>query len=144
MVQPDPHGKEASRAINIALENAGLKPTDIDYVNAHGSSTPINDVTETLIIKNVFGDHAKNLPVSGTKSMTGHSIGAVSAMEVATVAKSIEEQYIPPTVNYEYPDPDCDLDYVPNVGRDINLDYAISNAFGFGGKNSILVFAKHQ
>ena len=144
MVQPDPEGKEASRAINIALENAGLKPTDIDYVNAHGSSTPVNDVTETLIIKNVFGDHAKSLPVSGTKSMTGHSIGAVSAMEVAAVAKSIDEQYIPPTVNYEYPDPDCDLDYVPNVGRNINLEYAVSNAFGFGGKNSILVFAKHQ
>ncbi|MFA5867492.1 MAG: beta-ketoacyl-ACP synthase II [Actinomycetota bacterium] len=142
MVQPDPEGTEASRAVEIALRAANLRPNDICYINAHGSSTPMNDVIETKIIKKVFGDHAKNIPVSGTKAMTGHAIGAVSAMEAIGTTLSLSQSYLPPTMNYEEPDPDCDLDYVPNIGRDHVVDFAISNSFGFGGKNTILALGK--
>ncbi len=142
MVQPDPEGTEASRAIEIALKTANLRPSDIGYINAHGSSTPLNDVIETRIIKKVFGDHAKNIPVSGTKAMTGHAIGAVSAMETIGTTLALGQSYLPPTMNYEEPDPDCDLDYIPNIGRSHIVDYAISNSFGFGGKNTILALGK--
>lgn len=144
MVQPDPEGTAAVQAIMNALEASGLRPNDIDYVNAHGSSTQLNDAVETRIIKIAFGDSAKNLPVSGTKSMTGHAIGAVAAIEFATTTLAIRDGYLPPTMNYEVPDPDCDLDYVPNRGRSQEIDYAISNSFGFGGKNAILTLAKFQ
>jgi 3-oxoacyl-[acyl-carrier-protein] synthase II len=142
MVRPDPEGFEAGRAMNIALQNANLKPSDIGYVNMHGSSTQLNDAIETRTIKNVFGDHASVLPVSGTKSMTGHAIGAVSAMECAATTLALMDGFLPPTMNYETPDPDCDLDYVANAGRKSDISFAMSNSFGFGGKNTILTLGK--
>ncbi|MEW6095030.1 MAG: beta-ketoacyl-ACP synthase II [bacterium] len=141
---PDPSGVEAIRAINLALIDAGIKPEEVDYINAHGTSTPLNDKIETMIIKKIFGDHAYEIPVSSTKSILGHSIGAAGAIEAIVCALAIENSFIPPTINYEYPDPECDLDYVPNVGRKININIAVSNTFGFGGKNSILVFSRYN
>lgn len=139
MSAPAPDGKQAARAITLALKQANLKPEDIDYINAHGSSTPLNDRTETLIIKNVFGEHAYRLKVSSTKSMLGHSIGACGGIELISCLLGIENNLIPPTINYEYKDPDCDLDYVPNIPCQGKINVAMSNSFGFGGKNAILV-----
>ncbi len=143
MTAPEPSGRQASRAIQIAIDDAGIKPADIDYINAHGTSTPLNDKTETLVIKQVFGQHAYQIPVSATKSMIGHLIGAAGAVELIATTLALEHQVIPPTVNYEIPDPECDLDYVPNVSRKSTIDFALKNSFGFGGKNSALVVKKY-
>ena len=144
MTAPEPSGRQAARAIQLALKDAGVKPQDIDYINAHGTSTLLNDKTETLVIKQVFGQNAYQIPVSATKSMIGHLIGAAGAVELIATVLSMEHQVIPPTINYEVPDPDCDLDYVPNVSRKATIDFALKNSFGFGGKNSALVIRKFE
>lgn len=144
MTAPEPSGRQAARAIQIALKDAEAAPTDINYINAHGTSTPLNDKTETLVIKEVFGQHAYKVPVSATKSMIGHLIGAAGAVELIATALALEHQVIPPTINYEIPDPECDLDYVPNVARKTTIDMALKNSFGFGGKNSALVIKKYE
>jgi len=144
MTAPEPSGRQAARAIQLALKDAGVKPQDIDYINAHGTSTPLNDKTETLVIKQVFGQDAYKIPVSATKSMIGHLIGAAGAVELIATILAMEHQTIPPTTNYEVPDPECDLDYVPNVSRKATIDIALKNSFGFGGKNSALVIRKYE
>ena len=131
-----------ARAIALALADAGLRPDEVDYVNAHGTSTPHNDVNETRAIHQVFGDHARRLAVSSTKSMTGHLIGAAGAVEAIATALAVERDLVPPTMNYETPDPECDLDYVPNRARRATVRAALSNAFAFGGTNAILAFRK--
>lgn len=145
---PTEDGSGSARAIEAALEMAGLASDEakkkIDYIHAHGTSTPLNDARETLAIKRVFGDHAKNLCVSSTKSMTGHLIGAAGPAGVAAAAMACKEGIIPPTINYEDPDPDCDLDYVPNEARKRDVNYAISQALGFGGHNTVMVLKKYQ
>jgi len=132
------------RCMRMAIKDAGLRPEDIDYINAHGTSTPLNDQTETQAIKTVFGEHAKKIPVSGTKSMTGHLLGAAGSTEAIFTLLAIRDGIMPPTINYEEPDPECDLDYVPNVARRQPLEVAMSNAFGFGGTNATLVFKKYS
>src|SRR3989338_8500818 len=144
MTAPEPSGRQAARAIRLALDDAGVKPQDIDYINAHGTSTPLNDKTETLVIKQIFGQDAYKIPVSATKSMIGHLIGAAGAVELIATVLAMEHQIIPPTINYEVPDPDCDLDYVPNVSRKAPIEIALKNSFGFGGKNSALVIKKYE
>ena len=141
---PSPDGDGAVRCMKMAIKDAGLKPEDVDYINAHGTSTPLNDLTETLAIKKVFGDHAKKVPISATKSMTGHLLGAAGSTEAIFTILSIRDGIMPPTINYEEPDPQCDLDYVPNVARRKPLRIAMSNAFGFGGTNAALVFKKFE
>lgn len=138
---PQPEGEGAARAMQQCLEDAGRKPAEVDYINAHGTSTPPNDRTETLCIKTVFGDGARSVAVSSTKSMTGHLLGAAGALESLICVKAIETGVIPPTINYEHPDPDCDLDYVPNEARRIDVRLALTNSFGFGGHNVCLAFA---
>jgi 3-oxoacyl-[acyl-carrier-protein] synthase II len=140
MTAPLPTGAQAARAMQAALDEADLAPEAIDYINAHASSTPLNDVSETLAIKQVFGDHAYRIPVSGTKAMHGHALGASGAIEAAICLLAIRHAYIPPTLNLEDPDPACDLDYVPRAGREIAARYVLSNSFGFGGINASLVF----
>ncbi|WP_088103534.1 beta-ketoacyl-ACP synthase II [Halalkalibacter urbisdiaboli] len=137
---PAPEGEGGARAMRQAIEDAGLKPEDIDYLNAHGTSTPYNDKFETMAAKTVFGDHAYKLAVSSTKSMTGHLLGAAGAVEAIFSVKAIVDSIIPPTINYETPDPDCDLDYVPNEARKQQVRAAMSNSLGFGGHNATLVF----
>ena len=144
MTAPEPSGTQAARAIALALKDAGVKPADIDYINAHGTSTPLNDKTETLVIKQVFGPNAYKTPVSATKSMIGHLIGAAGAVELIATVLAMEHQIIPPTINYEVPDPECDLDYVPNVSRKAAIGIALKNSFGFGGKNSALVIRRFE
>ena len=144
ITQPDPDADGASRSIRNALHDAGMQPAEIDYINAHGTSTLYNDRTETLAIKKVFGDHARRLAVSSTKSMTGHLLGAAGGVELVACALAIEHQTLPPTINYETPDPDCDLDYVPNIPRPATVRTAMSNAFGFGGHNAILILRKYE
>ena len=139
---PSPDGDGAVRCMRMAIKDAGLKPEDVDYINAHGTSTPLNDLTETIAIKTVFSDHAKRIPISATKSMTGHLLGAAGSTEAIFAILAIRDGIIPPTINYEEPDPQCDLDYVPNVARRQPLNIAMSNAFGFGGTNATLVFKK--
>ena len=141
---PSPDGDGAVRCMRMALKDAGLKPEEIDYINAHGTSTPLNDLTETIAIKKVFGDHAKKIPVSATKSMTGHLLGAAGSTEAIFTILAIRDAMMPPTINYEEPDPQCDLDYVPNVARRNPLTVAMSNAFGFGGTNATLIFKKFE
>ncbi|MBN1409803.1 MAG: beta-ketoacyl-ACP synthase II [Spirochaetales bacterium] len=140
---PHPEGRGGAQAIKMAVESAGLKPEDIDYINAHGTSTPINDPVETKAIKLVFGDHAKKLKVSSTKSMTGHLLGGAGGIEAIVTALAIQEQYFPATRNYEEPDPECDLDYVPNKGYNGTIRAALSNSLGFGGHNGILCLKKY-
>ncbi|RMG15102.1 MAG: beta-ketoacyl-[acyl-carrier-protein] synthase II [Planctomycetota bacterium] len=140
---PHEEGEGASRAMRAALEDAGLAPEQIDYVNAHGTSTKLNDPLETKAIKRVFGEHAGKLAVSSTKSMTGHLLGASGGIEAVALSKSIADGLAPPTINYETPDPECDLDYVPNEARAMDIGAALSNTFGFGGHNACLVFQKH-
>lgn len=136
----DPEGKGAMRSMRWALEDAHLNPEDIQYINAHGTSTPANDAMETLAIKRVFGETAYNIPVSSTKSMMGHALGASGAIEVIACVMSLVDQVLHPTINYETPDPDCDLDYVPNIARDVKgLKYVLSNSFGLGGQNATIV-----
>jgi 3-oxoacyl-(acyl-carrier-protein) synthase len=138
---PRPGGAGAARAMQGALDHAGVAASDIDYINAHGTSTPANDVTETLAIKTVFGDAAYGTPVSSTKSMTGHMLGGAGAVEAVIALKAIGEGVAPPTINHTTPDPDCDLDYVPNEARDVKIDRVLSNSFGFGGHNVSLLFS---
>jgi 3-oxoacyl-[acyl-carrier-protein] synthase II len=142
MTSPLPSGESSTRAIREALADAGLTPDQIDYVNAHASSTQMNDSTEAMAIKQVFGDHAKQLPVSGTKAYTGHPLGATGAIEAAICALAIDRKWMPPTLNRENPDPACDLDVIPHYGRDADLKYVLSNSFGFGGINSCMVLGK--
>jgi 3-oxoacyl-[acyl-carrier-protein] synthase II len=144
MTQPSPDGGGTVKAIQIALDDAGIKPEKVDYINAHGTSTHINDSNETKIIKKVFGEHAYKIPLSSNKSMIGHSLGASPAIEVVASALTIQNQFLPPTINYEYPDPECDLDYVPNKGRKVKLHTILSNSLGFGGKNVALIIRKFE
>jgi 3-oxoacyl-[acyl-carrier-protein] synthase II len=141
---PSPDGDGAARCMRMAIKDAGLKPEDVDYINAHGTSTPLNDLTETVAIKRVFGDYAKKVPISATKSMTGHLLGAAGSTEAIFTILSIRDGILPPTINYEEADPQCDLDYVPNVARQKPVKIAMSNAFGFGGTNATLVFKKFE
>ncbi len=141
---PAKNGRGAADCMRIALKNADLDITDIDYINAHGTSTPLNDKSETAAIKTVFGEHAYNVPVSSTKSMTGHLMGASGALEGMFCSLAIQNGIIPPTINYEVPDPECDLDYVPNEARKKDLKYVMSNSFGFGGHNATIILAKYQ
>jgi 3-oxoacyl-[acyl-carrier-protein] synthase II len=141
VTMPDETGSGAIRVMQRAIRDAGISPDQIGYINAHGTSTPYNDKFETLAIKEVFGEHAKNgLAVSSTKSMTGHALGAAGGIEAVISVKSLTEKKLPPTINYEFPDPDCDLDYVPNFAREAEVEYVLSNSFGFGGTNACLVF----
>jgi 3-oxoacyl-[acyl-carrier-protein] synthase II len=126
--------------MQIAIDDADIKPGDIDYINAHGTSTPMNDLSETIAMKTVFKDRVKNLPVSSTKSMTGHLLGAAGGVEAIFSILSIKHGIIPPTINYDEPDPECDLDYVPNVARKKDVRIVMSNSFGFGGTNATLIF----
>jgi 3-oxoacyl-[acyl-carrier-protein] synthase II len=142
MTAPDPDGDGAVRAMAGALRDAGLRPEDVGYINAHGTSTPYNDKTETLAIKQVFGVHARRLAVSSTKSMTGHLLGAAGGIETIVTVLALQHGLLPPTINYETPDPECDLDYVPNTARKAEVDVAISNGFGFGGTNATLAFRR--
>ncbi|MGQ0646902.1 MAG: beta-ketoacyl-ACP synthase II [Gemmatimonadaceae bacterium] len=143
MTAPRPDGSQAARAMQIALDDAHLAPTDVDYVNAHGSSTPLNDPTETMAIKTTLGDRAYRIPVSGTKGYYGHALGASGAIEAAICALALEREWLPPTVNLMDPDPGCDLDYVPRDGRTQRVEHLVSNSFGFGGINAALVMRRH-
>jgi 3-oxoacyl-[acyl-carrier-protein] synthase II len=140
ITQPDPEGRGLSLAMRRAMANSGVAPEEVDYINAHGTSTPYNDKFETLAIKKVFGDHARRLPISSTKSMTGHLLGAAGGIESVICVKTIEAQVIAPTINLEDPDPECDLDYVPNVARPARVKTVLSNNLGFGGQNAAMVF----
>lgn len=140
---PPENGEGAARCMAAALKDAGLNPEDIDYINAHGTSTPLNDKCETLAIKTVFGEHAYKLAISSTKSMTGHMLGAAGGIEAAFTALTLHTGIIPPTVNLQTPDPDCDLDYVPLIAREANVRAAMSNSFGFGGTNGVIVLRRY-
>lgn len=144
ITQPDPEADGAARSMRNALHDAKMEPGEIDYINAHGTSTLYNDRTETLAIKHVFGPYAKRVPVSSTKSMTGHLLGAAGGVELIACVLAIQRGVIPPTINYEVPDPDCDLDYVPNAPREATVNAAMSNAFGFGGHNAILIVRRYN
>jgi 3-oxoacyl-[acyl-carrier-protein] synthase II len=139
---PHPEGDGAARAIGRALARARLTPHQVDYINAHATSTPAGDVAETLAIKHAFGEYAHSVPISSTKSMTGHLTSAAGAVEAAATILALKHGRIPPTINYEHPDPACDLDYVPNTARQAAIQVAMSNSFGFGGINGVLVFRK--
>jgi 3-oxoacyl-[acyl-carrier-protein] synthase II len=142
IVQPDPKGDGACRSVRRALERAGRHPDEVDYINAHGTSTQLNDRAETLAVKTALGDRASTVPMSSTKSMTGHLLGAAGGVEAIFSVLAIRDQFVPPTINLDDPDPECDLDYVPNVGRNARVDLAITTSFGFGGHNSCLAFAR--
>jgi 3-oxoacyl-[acyl-carrier-protein] synthase II len=142
VTQPAPDGDGAVRCMKVALKTAGLNPEDVGYINAHGTSTPYNDASETKAIKKVFGDHAKKLMVSSTKSMTGHMLGAAGGAEAVLSVLALHRNVIPATINYTTPDPDCDLDYVPNSPREVRVNAVISNSFGFGGTNAVLAFKR--
>ena len=144
VTQPLQNGEGAARAMQIALKKADVSPSDIDYINAHGTSTQLNDAMETRAIKAVFGDHAYKVPISSTKSMLGHLIGCSGAAEAVFCILSILSGTIPPTINYNHPDPDCDLDYVPNIARKAEVNMALSNSFGFGGHNSVLILRRYS
>jgi 3-oxoacyl-[acyl-carrier-protein] synthase II len=144
LTAPHPEGVGAARAMKIALQTAGLKPEDVDYINAHGTSTPTNDPLETKSIKKAFGDHAYKLKVSSTKSMTGHMVGAAGAVEAIISIKAIQDNFVPPTTNLDNPDPECDLDYVPNKGIEMPVNVVLSNSLGFGGHNSAVILKRYQ
>ena len=144
ITMPPDDGNGAHRVMLNAILDAGIKPEQVDYINAHGTSTPPNDRVETMAIKRLFGDHAYKLAVSSTKSMIGHLLGAAGAVEAGITSLAVERGVLPPTINYDTPDPDCDLDYVPNKMRRANLRYALSNSFGFGGTNAALLFKKYE
>ena len=139
---PSEDGDGGVRVMQAALKRAGVEPAQVDYINAHGTSTPYNDRLETIAIKRLFGEHARTVAISSTKSMTGHLLGAAGGLEAGITVLAIRHQLIPPTINYETPDPECDLDYVPNVKRAATIDYALSNSFGFGGTNGALLFKR--
>lgn len=140
MVQPAPDGEQGCLCVRRVLEEAGVHPEEIDYINAHGTSTPLNDKNETKVIKMVFGERAYKIPISSNKSMTGHSLGGAGSIEAIASLLSLKHQYLPPTINCETTDPECDLDYVPNVGREAEVHTILSNSYGFGGKNSAIIF----
>jgi 3-oxoacyl-[acyl-carrier-protein] synthase II len=142
LIAPDPEGSGAAVAMRRSLADAGIDIGDVDYINAHATSTPLGDAAETRAIKSVFGERAYDIPVSGTKSMTGHMFGATGAVEAVACVMALNEGIIPPTINYETPDPDCDLDYVPNVARKANISIALSNSFGLGGQNACLILGR--
>jgi 3-oxoacyl-[acyl-carrier-protein] synthase II len=142
MTAPAPEGEGAARCMKMALRNGGLNPEDISYINAHGTSTPQGDICETQAIKSVFGEHAKKLAVSSTKGATGHMLGAAGAFEMAVCAKAIQNDIVPPTINLENPDPQCDLDYVPHKAREMKVNAIVNNSFGFGGHNASVVAKK--
>ncbi|HLV34338.1 MAG TPA: beta-ketoacyl-[acyl-carrier-protein] synthase family protein, partial [Spirillospora sp.] len=137
-------GEGAAKAIELALQDAGLCGDDIDYINAHGTSTPLNDKSETLAIKNALGERAYEIPISSTKSVTGHLMGAAGSVEAVFSIKAMLENFVPPTVNLDNPDPECDLNYTPNVGVAHPIDAVMSNSFGFGGHNAVLVFGRYR
>ena len=143
ITDPAPGGEGAARAMKMALRAASMDPSEIQYLNAHGTSTPVGDRAETAAIKTIFGEHARNLAVSSTKSMTGHLLGAAGAVEAVICLKAIQDSFVPPTINYGFPDPECDLDYVPNQGRAMHLDTVMSNSFGFGGHNVSLILRRY-
>ncbi len=142
LTSPAPGGEGGARSMKMALKNAGVSPEQVAYINAHGTSTPLGDMFETMAIKSVFGDHAKKMMVSSTKSMTGHLLGAAGGIETVYTLMAMDRGIVPPTINYTDPDPECDLDYVPNTAREAKLEYAMSNNFGFGGTNATLLFKK--
>ncbi len=144
VTQPAEGGIGAVKAMQLAIEDAGAKPEEVDYINAHGTSTPYNDKNETVAIKTVFGDHARILNISSTKYMTGHLLGASGGIEAIAALKAIEKQIVPPTINYMTPDPDCDLDYVPNTAEETQVNSVLSNTFGFGGHNAVVLLRKWQ
>ena len=144
ITMPSQDGDGARRCMAMAVKDAGISPDKVDYINAHGTSTPFNDVIETRAIKELFGDHAKNLKISSTKSMTGHLLGAAGAVEGIYTCMALHEGIIPPTINLENQDPECDLDYVPNKPVKHNAIYGLSNSFGFGGTNASLLFKKYE
>ncbi|MGE5851149.1 MAG: beta-ketoacyl-ACP synthase II [Candidatus Methylomirabilota bacterium] len=144
ITQPAPEGEGAVRSMRLALEDGKVKPSQVDYINAHGTSTPAGDLNETLAIKAVFGDHARSLAVSSTKSMTGHLLGAAGGIESVITVLAIAQGILPPTINYETPDAECDLDYVPNTARRRDVKYALTNSFGFGGTNATLLLKKFE
>jgi 3-oxoacyl-[acyl-carrier-protein] synthase II len=141
---PSEDGEGAVRVMAMAIRKAGIRPADVNYVNAHGTSTPYNDKLETLAIKKCFGEHARKLAISSTKSMTGHLLGAAGGLEAGITALVVHHQSVPPTINLDYPDPECDLDYVPHTGRQMPVRYALSNSFGFGGTNGALLFKRYE
>ncbi len=141
---PAPEGEGAVQSMERAIRDAGIPPEAVDYINAHGTSTPYNDANETLAIKRVFGDHAYRIPVSSIKSMIGHTLGAAGAIEAAATVLTLKHGIVPPTINYEFPDPDCDLDYVPNKAREVTIQLALNNSFGFGGTNATTVFRRYE
>ena len=143
-VQPEETGTAAAEAMNRALIDAGVEKDQVGYINAHGTSTPLNDALETVAVKRLFGNRAYQIPISSTKSMIGHSLGASGSLEAVACVKTITEGMIHPTINYQDPDPDCDLDYVPNDARKKDVNVVLSNAFGFGGQNACLVFRKFE
>ncbi len=142
MSAPAPDGEGAARAMAAALRDANLRPDQVDYINAHGTATPVGDKCETAAIKTVFGEHARKLAISSTKSMTGHLLGAAGSVETAVCALALRDQIVPPTINYEEPDPDCDLDYVPNKAREMNVNVCLNNSLGFGGHNAAIIIKK--
>lgn len=144
LTAPSPDGDGAARCMRMALRTARLAPEDVQYINAHGTSTPAGDICETQAVKTVFGDHARRLAISSTKGATGHMLGAAGAVELAICAKAIETGVVPPTINYEHPDPECDLDYVPNMARETTLRVAVNNSFGFGGHNACVVVRRFR
>ncbi|HPU44311.1 MAG TPA: beta-ketoacyl-[acyl-carrier-protein] synthase II, partial [Dictyoglomaceae bacterium] len=141
---PDPDGNGATLSMKRALKDANISAEDINYINAHGTSTKLNDKIETLAIKKIFGEYAYKIPISSTKSMVGHLLGAAGAVESIATVLSIYEGTVHPTINYEEKDPECDLDYVPNVSRKVDIRYALKNSFGFGGQNASLIFKKFE
>jgi 3-oxoacyl-[acyl-carrier-protein] synthase II len=144
MTAPSEDGDGARRVMAMAIRKAGIRPDQVDYINAHGTSTPFNDKLETLAIKNCFGEHARKLAISSTKSMTGHLLGGAGGLEAGISALAVHEQEVPPTINLDAPDPECDLDYVPKTSRRMPIRYALSNSFGFGGTNAALLFKKYE
>ena len=143
ITSPDPDGKGLSQAMIKSLRDANVEPHQVDYINAHGTSTPYNDKFETIAIKKIFGDHARKVNISSTKSMTGHLLGAAGSIEAVISVKAIETGIVPPTINYETPDPECDLDYTPNVKREAKINTVLTDNLGFGGHNAALVFKRH-
>lgn len=143
MTSPDPNGAAAGRAITAALNDAGIEPSAVNYINAHGTSTQMNDKTEVKVIRNAFGKAAEKVAISSTKSTTGHLLGAASALEAVLCISALKNQFIPPTINLQNPDPECDLNFTPNIGIKADLEYVVSNAFGFGGHNAVIVFRRY-
>ena len=141
---PSEDGEGALRVMQLAVKQAGIRPEQVDYINAHGTSTPFNDKLETMAIKKCFGEHARRLAISSTKSMTGHLLGAAGGLEAGIAALAVHRQVVPPTINLDTPDPECDLDYVPHTKREMKIEYALSNSFGFGGTNGALLFKRYE